>query len=119
MMKANANKNKGCVPHRHKVRDKAFVLHDKISYVRERKLSDPQEGPCLIIEVFKHGNAVRINHNRMKEIFPIARIKPHFRYNINTFKSMRDNEDAHKTACHWKLSILESEKVAKLSKHLS
>ena len=61
MLKANANENKGRAPHRRKVGDKVLALHDKTSRMRPRKLSDPRERPCHIIEVFKHGNAVRID----------------------------------------------------------
>ena len=119
MLKANANENKGRVPHRCKVGDKVFALHDKTSHMRPRKLSDPREGPYRTIKVFKHGNAVRINRNRTKEIFPITRIKPHFRRNINIFKSMNDNKDAPKNNYRWKSRILRSEKASKSSKYPS
>ena len=99
MTKANANENKGHIPHKCKVGDEVFVSHDKTSCMRPRKLSDPRKWLCWIIKVFKHGNAVMNNQNGTKETFSITHVKPHFRHNTNMFKSRHDNKDANKTTC--------------------
>ena len=39
MTKANAHENKARISHEHKVGDKVFIIHDKNSFMRPRKLS--------------------------------------------------------------------------------
>ena len=74
--KNNTIENKKRTAHQYQVGDYVKILHRKNSHMRPTKLSQPNEGPHQIIEIF--GNNVKIQRGNIREEISITRIAPYF-----------------------------------------
>ena len=78
ILKANAHENEKWINYKYKEGEFIKIIHEKNSYMRPQKLSQPFEGPYKIIKVYK-GGLVKIQRGGYRENISIRRIAPFFK----------------------------------------
>ena len=77
ILKANAYENEKRIEYKYKVGDYIKIKHDKTTYMRPTKLSQPNEGPYKILKLYKNG-LVKIQRGGYRENITVTRIAPFF-----------------------------------------